>query len=277
MAKYRRNDLEEDNGLTYAEEMQKQQSVAETGPEPVDAEDAAFKKRYGDLRRHSHQLMQQKDQQLAQMKTQLETAARGQIKFPKTDEEIDNWSKRYPDVAKIVDSIAQKRANEALEQGVKRMDGLRKFETKLVVKEAEQVLMQAHPDFAQIRQDPAFHDWVAMQPQNIIDSLYKNNTDALAASRAIDLYKADTGSRKTSNSAARAVGKSVNISPSSGKAQWSESQIDKMSNAEFNKHEEDIIKAMQTGNFVYDMSGGARQVLLLIPTYGIVILSYEVI
>ena len=67
MAKYRRNDLQEDNELTYAEEMQKQQSVAETGPEPVDAEDAAFKKRYGDLRRHSHQLMQQKDQQLAQM------------------------------------------------------------------------------------------------------------------------------------------------------------------------------------------------------------------
>ena len=111
MAKYRRNDLQEDNELTYAEEMQKQQAVAETGPEPVDAEDAAFKKRYGDLRRHSHQLLQQKDQELAQMKQQLETAARGQIKFPKTDEEIDNWSKRYPDVAKIVDSIAQKRAN----------------------------------------------------------------------------------------------------------------------------------------------------------------------
>jgi len=258
MAKYRRNDLQEDNELTYAEEMQKQQTVAETGPEPVDAEDAAFKKRYGDLRRHSHQLMQQKDQQLAQMKEQLETAARGQIKFPKTDEEIDNWSKRYPDVAKIVDSIAQKRANEALEQGVKRMEGLRKLETKLVVKEAEQVLMQDHPDFAQIRQDPVFHDWVAMQPQNIIDSLYKNNTDARAASRAIDLYKADTGRRKSSNSAARAVGKSVNTAPANGKTQWSESQVDKMSSTDFNKFEDDIMKAMQTGNFVYDMSGGAR-------------------
>ena len=30
----------------------------------------------------------------------------------------------------------------------------------------------------------------------IQDALYKNNTDAVAAARAIDLYKADTGKEK---------------------------------------------------------------------------------
>ena len=107
MAKYKRQEEPEDT-LTYAEEMNQQQS----GPEPADAEEASFKKRYGDLRRHSQQLMQQKDQQLAEVKNQLDSAAKGQIKFPKTDEEIDAWSRKYPDVAKIVDTIAQKRAEK---------------------------------------------------------------------------------------------------------------------------------------------------------------------
>ena len=36
------------------------------------------------------------------MQKQLDAATRSQIKFPKTDEEVEAWSKRYPDVAKIV-------------------------------------------------------------------------------------------------------------------------------------------------------------------------------
>ena len=106
MAKYRR--LEEpDNELTYAEEFQQTH-----GEEPAaNPEEETFKKSYGDLRRHSQQLMQQKDQELANKKAQLDTAAKGQIKFPKTDDEIEQWSKKYPDVAKIVDTIASKRAN----------------------------------------------------------------------------------------------------------------------------------------------------------------------
>ena len=79
MAKYKRAE-EADEDLSYAEEMQQQQQVAEEGPPPADAEEASFKKRYGDLRRHSQQLMQQKDQELAEVKRQLDAAAKGQIK-----------------------------------------------------------------------------------------------------------------------------------------------------------------------------------------------------
>ena len=80
MAKYRR--LEEpDNDLTYAEGF-----LQIHGEEPAaNPEEETFKKRYGDLRRHSQQLMQQKDQELASLKTQLDTAAKCKIKFPKTN------------------------------------------------------------------------------------------------------------------------------------------------------------------------------------------------
>ena len=205
--------------------------------------------------------MSQKDQELKKLKSQLDSAAKGQIKFPKTDEEIEQWTNKYPDVAKIVDTIARKRANEALEEGEKRLGHLKDLETKLTKKEAEQQLMKLHPDFNEIRQDPAFHEWVAMQPLYINDALYKNNTDAMAAARAIDLYKADTGKRKTSSkkSAAQAVGRSTSATPAAtGKAKFSESQVARMSDREYDANEEAILEAMKAGAFTYDMTGGAR-------------------
>ena len=257
MSKYKRKEeLEADT--SYSEELEAQVSV---DPEPKEPEEASFKKRYGDLRRHTQQLMSQKDQELEKLKEQLDSAAKGQIKFPKTDDEIEAWSKKYPDVSKIVDTIARKRANEALEEGEKRLGHLKDLETKLTKKEAEQQLMKLHPDFNDIRQDPAFHEWVTMQPLYISDALYKNNTDAMAAARAIDLYKADTGKRKTSSkkSAAQAVGRSTSAAPAAtGKAKFSESQVASMSDREYDANEEAILEAMKSGAFTYDMSGGAR-------------------
>ena len=257
MSKYKRKEELEAN-TSYSEELEEQVSV---DPEPKEPEEASFKKRYGDLRRHTQQLMSQKDQELEKLKEQLDSAAKGQIKFPKTDDEIEAWSKKYPDVSKIVDTIARKRANEALEEGEKRLGHLKDLETKLTKKEAEQQLMKLHPDFNDIRQDPAFHEWVTMQPLYISDALYKNNTDAMAAARAIDLYKADTGKRKTSSkkSAAQAVGRSTSAAPAAtGKAKFSESQVASMSDREYDANEEAILEAMKSGAFTYDMSGGAR-------------------
>ena len=258
MSKYKRKDELEDEA-TYSEEFRAQNAPVEE--EPANSEEASFKKRYGDLRRHTQQLMSQKDQELAKLKAQLDSAAKGQIKFPKTDEEIEAWSSKYPDVAKIVDTIARKRANEALEEGEKRLGHLKELETKLTRKEAEQQLMKEHPDFNEIRQDPAFHEWVAMQPMNLQDALYKNNTDARAAARAIDLYKADTGKRKTTSkrSAAESVGRTTSAVPAAtGKAKFSESQVARMSDREYDANEDAILEAMKSGAFAYDMTGGAR-------------------
>lgn len=258
MAKYQRVE-EEDNGLSYSQELLQQQQEDGTAP-AVDAEDATYKKRYGDLRRHSQQMLSQKEQEVAQLRAQLEEASKAQIKFPKTDEEIEAWSNRYPDVAKIVDTIARKRANEALEEGKKQMAGLRDLESKISRKEAEQVLLQLHPDFAQIRASQDFHDWVALQPQNIQDALYKNTSDARSAARAIDLYKADTGTKtKRSNSAAQSVGRSTGPAPTGRqRASFSESQIEQMTDKEFEKNQEAIQEAIRSGNFSYDITGAAR-------------------
>lgn len=259
MSKYRREQGIDTLEKEIEEEMQKVQPRQVPEREPVDAEDASFKKRYGDLRRHSQNLMQQKDVEIQKLQEQLASAAKGQIKFPKTDEEIDAWSKKYPDVARIVDTIAQKRANEALEEGEKRMASLKQLEQNLTRKEAEQHLLKMHPDFMKIRASQDFHDWVALQPIYIRDALYKNNTDAHAAARAIDLYKADKGKKRGSASAAHSVGRTSSTAPTpTGKRKFTESQVSKMSDKDFAKNEEAIMEAMKNGSFVYDLSGAAR-------------------
>lgn len=256
MAKYKRADtLEDESNETYSEELQKEQVSTES------KQDDSWEKRYGDLRRHTQQQMAEKDRKAQEMHTQLEQATKGQIKFPKTDQEIEQWSKKYPEVAKIVDTIARKRANEALEEGENRMKGLRDLETKLTRKEAEQHLLKMHPDFSEIRSRKDFHDWVALQPQHIQDSLYKNNTDAYAAARSIDLYKSDSDRRKKNDpkSAAKAVSRtSTAPAPTGGRAKFSESQVARMSEQDYAKYEDQILEAMRNGNFTYDMTGGAR-------------------
>ena len=255
--KYRRAaDAIDENELSYADEMAK-----EAAEPKLDAEEESYKKRYQDIQRHIQTVRNQKDEELSQVKAQLDAATKKQIKFPKTDEEVEAWSTRYPDVAAVVDTIARKRAGEVLAEGEKRLEQVEKFEKNLHRQSAEQQLMQSHPDFASIRQDPGFHEWVSMQPSAMQDSVYKNNTDAQWASRTIDLYKSDKGKTKgPDKSAAQAVGRTSSSAPaSSKKSTFSESSVNKMSDREYEANEAAIDAARSNGTFSYDISGAARQ------------------
>ena len=248
----------EEDELTYSEEMALNQPEQEP-TEALGAEEESYKKRYQDIQRHIQTVRDQKDQELENVKKQLNDATRKQIRFPKTDAEVEAWSNRYPDVAKIVDTIARKRANEVLAEGEKRLEQVEKFERTLNKQSAEQQLVQLHPDFAQIRQDPKFHEWVSLQPSAMQDSVYKNNTDATWAARTIDLYKSDIGKRKTTKTAAQAVGRTSSSSPTTGgKSTFSESMVQKMSDREYEANEEAINASISSGTFSYDISGAAR-------------------
>jgi len=99
---------------------------AENEEEPKNAEERTFKKRYGDLRRHSQEKEKQFQKQLDELKAQLEKSTKKEIKLPKTEAEIEEWAKEYPDVAGIVETIAIKKAKEqsdALEKRIKEMLG----------------------------------------------------------------------------------------------------------------------------------------------------------
>lgn len=259
MAKrYSRQEVDETEETVVAEATQ------ETNVTPE--EEDTFKKRYGDLRRYMQQTVETKDKELEQLKAKLREKEKDEFTLPTSEEEIEAWATKYPEVAKIVDSIAQKRAREASHEVEQSMSDLRKMKTQLEREKAEHQLKTMHPDFDRIRTDKKFHAWVKEQPSYIQDALYKNENDAIAAARAIDLYKADQGMISEGRSdaqlqkeAAKAVAKSSKNSPSSSpNAEWSESKVASLKAYEYEKYEDDILVAMRNGKFVYDMTGGAR-------------------
>ena len=234
--------------------------------EPTSAEEKTFKKRYSDLRRHQQKQAEEFKAELAAMKSQLEKAAKKEMKLPKSDEDIEQWAADYPDVAAIVETIAMKKAAEqstALEERLKAIDEMQNSVTK---EKAEAALMQMHPDFDDIRDSDSFHEWAEEQPKWVQDALYENDNDARSAARAIDLYKADMGiaANKKSKSNKDAA-KSVTTKNTRNKPQEDESstylresQVDKMSAHEYEKHADEIMDAIRSGKFIYDLSGSAR-------------------
>ena len=232
--------------------------------EPKNAEERSFKKRYGDLRRHQQQKEKEYEDRIKALEQQLNQAASKEIRLPKSDEDIEAWATKYPDVAAIVETIAVKKAKEQsadLEERVRVVDEMRETAAR---EKAEAELLKLHPDFNDIREDDNFHEWAEEQPKWVQDALYENGNDARSAARAIDLYKADRGINKTkttSKDAARSVGtrnqRSKPQSDTSGMA-IKESEVQKMSPQEYEKRSDEIMEAIRSGNFIYDLSGSAR-------------------
>ena len=241
--------------------------VKEEEPEPENAEEKSFKKRYGDLRRHQQEKEKELSAKIEALQTQLSEATKKEINLPKSDEDIEAWAEKYPDVAAIVETIAIKKAKEqaaVLEERVRAVDELQMTASR---EKAEAELLRYHPDFEDIRETDDFHNWVEEQPKSIQDALYENNNDARTAARAIDLYKADKNitTKKKTKTTDKDAARSVNARNSRSKPDTSdsskailESDVQKMSAQEYEKMSDDIMEAIRTGTFVYDISGNAR-------------------
>ena len=241
--------------------------VEATEPEPENAEERSFKKRYGDLRRYSQKKENDLQKQIDELKIQLDTATKKQIKLPKSEEELEEWTNEYPDVAKIVETIAIKKAQEqskALEDRIKKVDAM---QDDALREKAEVLLLKKHPDFAEIRDEDRFHNWVDEQPEWVQKALYENEHDANSAARAIDLYKADMGittNKVTKREQEKNAAKSVKVSSKDSLEATAEvgtikeSEVEKMSQREYEQRQEEIITAIRNKTFIYDLTGSAR-------------------
>jgi hypothetical protein len=241
-------------------------ATEEVEEEPTNAEEKTFKKRYSDLRRHQQKQAEDFKKEIDELKRQLGEATKKEMKLPKSDEDIEQWAADYPDVAAIVETIAMKKAREqstALEERMKVIDEMQMSASK---EKAEAELMRLHPDFGDIRDSDDFHEWAEEQPKWVQDALYENDNDARSAARAIDLYKADRGiksekaSKKTKGAAEAVSTKNTRSTPQADETSSyiRESQVQKMSPQEYEKRSDEIMEAIRTGKFIYDVSGSAR-------------------
>ena len=261
----RKQEEEELEQMLKEQRGEAEETEPEAEEEPTSAEEKTFKKRYSDLRRHQQKQAEEFKLELAELKRQLSEATKKEMKLPKSDEDIEKWAEEYPDVAAIVETIAMKKAREqstALEERMKAIDELQSSATK---EKAEAELMRIHPDFGDIRDSDEFHDWAEEQPKWVQDALYDNDNDARSAARAIDLYKADKGIGKEKPKSDKAAAKSVATKNTRSKPQQDEttnylkeSDVQKMSPQQYEKAADDIMEAIRSGKFIYDISGSAR-------------------
>lgn len=251
--------------LMQAKEAPEDNEEFDDGPEPASAEEKTFKKRYGDLRRHAQKKESELQSQIDELRNQLEASTKKEIQYPKSESELESWMQKYPDVAKIVETIAMKKAREQTSEFESKFKQIDEMKHEAQREKAEAELMRLHPDFEEIRDTDEFHNWVEEQPKWVQDALYDNDSDAVSASRAIDLYKADKGIKKSKGSqnkdAAKAVGTRSGRSSPDGEESGSyikESDVARMSAVQYEKVADEIAEAIRTGKFIYDLSGSAR-------------------
>jgi len=234
-----------------------QESQEVTSDEPYKKPD--YKKRYDDLKKHY-------DSKLNEFKSReqelLEEVTKNKQNYtaPKTEEELEQFKKEYPDVYEVVETVAHMQSESKAKLLEERLQKMQEREQQMLQKEAEKRLLDRHPDFEDIRNSDDFHSWAKEQPTSIQDWIYNNANDADLASRALDLFKKDFGidvpkktksnSKKTKESAADMVStKTTKVEPKQEKI-WSETEIAAMSMDEFDRHEAEISEAMIQGRIV---------------------------
>jgi len=228
----------------------------------LSAEEKNFKKRYGDLRRHQQDKEKEFTAKIEALESQLSKAANKQLVLPKTDEELEAWTKEYPDIASIIETIADKKSKSAAKDIEDRMVELEEMRQNAHRDKAEAELVKMHPDFIEIRQDDTFHNWAKEQPKWVQDALYENVDDAKSVARVIDLYKIDKGitNKKKAKPDEKAAASSVKTKsaaapePDESAKMIRESEVANMSIKEYEKRAEEIMDAQRSGNFIYDMS-----------------------
>ena len=240
------------------EEAQKPKPEAE-----LSDEEKSFKTRYGDVRRHLAAKEKQYNAKIKELEEKLGQTEK--LVPPKSEEELAAWAEKYPDVAGMVETIADKRAKQMFDKANIQLEELSKAKEEATRSRAENEIREAHSDFDQLRDSDEFHNWVEEQPKWVQNALYEDTDDAASVVRVLDLYKVDNGltrsDRKSKTKAAaslvdRGSKAKVDVDESSGRIK--ESDVEKMSAKEYEKNAESIHEAMKSGKFVYDISGNAR-------------------
>ena len=250
---------EQEQEVVVAEEATKEAAVKEDDKD-LTREEKTYKKRYDDLRRHQNKLVEQVKTLEAKVNDPASFAA------PTTEEELEAWKEKYPDVANIVSTLAKKEAQAMYNAADERLSRLDEIAEQANRSKAEAEIRAIHSDFDELKESDAFHDWVDVQPKWVKDALYVNSDDPASVARVIDLYKADNnivnkGKKASAKKAAAAIvtkkGRTaVDADESNGRI--TESDVNKMSAAEYEKRSDEIMEAIRGGRFVYDMTGAAR-------------------
>jgi len=212
-----------------------------------------YKKRYDDLKRHYDEKVsefKQREQEfLAQTSQEYQT--------PKTQKELEEFKQEHPDLYDTVETVAHLRSTEQVNQLQEQLHAIQQREAHIARREAEADLLNRHPDFEDIRGSDEFHSWAKTQPEQIQEWIYNNSSNAVLASKAIDLYKMENGLQtqiksqpEQKGSAADIVSTKTTTVDAKQPRIWTEREIAAMSLDQFDKYEDEIQQAITEGRVV---------------------------
>ena len=247
-----------------ATEEKTEEKVEEAKPEvELSDEEKSFKTRYGDVRRHLAAKEKEYNAKIKELEDKLGQTEK--LVPPKSDDDIAAWAEKYPDVAGIVETIADKKAKQMFDKANLQIEELNKAKEEATRSRAENEIREAHSDFDKLRDSDEFHNCVEEQPKWVQNALYENTDDAASVMRVIDLYKVDNGltrsDTKNKRKAAASLvdrGSKTKVDVLESGSKIKESDIANMSDAEYEKNAEKITEAHRSGKIIYDLSGNAR-------------------
>lgn len=220
-------------------------------------EEKTWKKRYGDLRTHSNSL----NDRIKELETQLNAASKKEVKIPSTPQELEAFSKTYPDVFRNIRSIVLTELMQEKEHIADQTKVVQEDLEKLKRERGMQKILGVHPDFDEINLSQDFHDWANTQPKEIQDWMFESANPDLCI-RGIDLYKTDRKVRverkaRQPRDAAIQIPTRGSRDPdelagSGDKRIWKASEIAKLHPKQFEAMEADIMAANRDGRILLD-------------------------
>jgi len=215
---------------------------------------AVYKKRYDDLKRHYDEKDSEHKDAILKLKKEIEAISSKPV-F-KSQEEIEEWRKEYPEMYESVMQLTTEATIKSKQEMEEQLLEVKKQQAQIAKDKAEVELSKKHPDYKDLANDEDFYDWTKGQPKYIQDVIDKSY-DAKEIAFVIEKYKYDRGlsNKKVSNSdvkkeAAKAVSKTKVSETPTEKKQWSWASIKKMKPDEYSKFEADIDKAHREGRIV---------------------------
>ena len=102
---------EEEREIEELEAQRNPTQEVEESDENLNAEEKTFKKRYGDLRRHTQQLQEQHTNDIKKLQEQIESLTKKQVKLPKSDEELEELN----EIGSLLGAVTRKSSFRELE------------------------------------------------------------------------------------------------------------------------------------------------------------------
>lgn len=240
---------------TLDEEIQEELSAE--SDDDLDPEERTYKKRYGDLRSHSHKQLAAEKEKVAELKKQLKDATSQETARSMDDEALDSFAEENPEAAEVFTNLAQRESEKTLDEVKELKAELAESNMQIKMAEAKLFVKGEHADIDTIQNSDEFHDWVESKSQRIQDGVYANATDGETLANIISAYKAETGiSKETPDKARKKMKEAASeLVETKGKSEpatkekpvFSRRDIAAMSLDEYEKIEDEVLLARAEG------------------------------